>query len=130
MPPPRPIVLVAEDQPELGQVLADVLGAEGYDVVHVRSASEAREALKEKKVAFMVSDLSMASHAGHDPLTALTGDFPDMPVILIQDPRADDIPFFGPWRKDGTRIMLRRPFRLDDLVAASKEIYGEQSTTI
>ena len=130
MPPPPPVVVVIEDQPELGRVLADLLGTEGYDVVQVRSASEALAALKEQKVEFMVSDLSRTGNAAHDPLSTVTVEFPDIPVILIQDPREDDIPFFGPWRRDGTRLMLRRPFRLDDFIAASKEIFGEQSPTI
>ena len=126
MPPPPPVVVVIEEQPELGRVLSEVLGTEGFDVVQVRSASDAFAALKEQPVEFLVSDLTATRNDGGDALVSITDAFPELPVIVIRDERDDDIPFFGPWRRNGSRLMLRRPFRLDDLVAASREIFGEQ----
>jgi DNA-binding NtrC family response regulator len=121
------VVVVIEERPELGRVLGEVLGTEGFEVVQVRSATDALEALNQQAVEFLVSDLTMPGHDGADALVSVTGAFPELPVIVIRDERDDDIPFFGPWRRDGSRLLLRRPFRLDDLVAASREIFGERS---
>jgi len=126
MPPPRPVVVVIEEQPELGKVLGEVLGTEGFEVVQVRSATDALDALNQQTVAFLVSDLTMPGHAGADALASVTAAFPELPVIVIRAQRDDDIPFFGPWRRDGSRLLLRRPFRLDDLVGAAREVFGDR----
>ena len=127
MPPPPPIVVVIEDQPELGRVIREVLGTEGFDARPVRDAEEALRTLKEDKVEFLVSDLPSIGQAGDDPLGAISSAYPEMPIIIIRDERSDDVPFFGPWRQEGTRVLLRRPFRLDDLVAASREVHAGQT---
>jgi len=124
MPPPKPIVVVVEDQPELGNVIRDVLGTEGFDVKPVADAGAALQTLREEKVEFLVSDLTGMDGKSADPLQPVAEEFPALPVIVIRDARADDVPFFGPWRAEGTRIFLRRPFRLDDLIAATHEVYG------
>jgi DNA-binding NtrC family response regulator len=123
MPPPKPVVVVIEDQPELGQVIREVLGGEGFDVKPVPDTASALQTLREEeKVVLLVSDLSSTDTGSGDPLAPVAGEFPELPVIVIRDQRADDVPFFGPWRAEGSRILLRRPFRLDDLIAASREV--------
>ncbi len=103
-------------------MIREVLGTEGFDVKPVPDAGAALVALREEGAVFLVSDLSSAGGDGTDPLAAIDGEFPDLPVIVIQDQRAGDIPFFGPWRAEGSKLLLRRPFRLDDLIAASREL--------
>ncbi len=126
MPPPKPVVVVLEDQPELGRVIREVLGSEGFDVRPVQDTTSALRILREEKVEFLVSDLSSDVGAGGaDPLEALASEFDALPVIVIRNARADDVPFFGRWHEDGSRLYLRRPFRLDDLVSAAREVHSK-----
>jgi len=119
--PQLPVVVVIEDQSELRQVLRDVLDDEGYEVLPVRDPTEAMAVLREKTVDLLVSDLTEKEEEGADPLADVCREFPDLPLIVLSE---DAGPFFGPWRVSGSRMILRKPFRLDDLIAASREIVG------
>lgn len=117
-----PVVLVIEDQTELLDVIRDVLDDEGYQVAAVRNPGEALEVLRNKTVDLIVSDYVPAPGDEADPLVQITEEFPDLPVIDFSEEDERSIPFFGPWRQDGTRMTLRKPFKLDDLIAASREL--------
>jgi DNA-binding NtrC family response regulator len=120
---PPPVAVVIEDQAELSQVLKDVLGGEGFEVVTVRSTVEAQAVLRERAVTLVVSDLPSIGTSNDDPLGPVLRDFPDVEIVVVRDPEDEAIPFFGPWRRDGAKLILRRPFRLDDLLHAVREIH-------
>ncbi len=121
--------MVIEDQPELGRVIRDVLASEGLEAVPVPDVPGALAALEERPVEFLVSDLpSDPRGSDEDPILQIAQRFPELPILVIRDPRSNDVPFFGPWRREGTRIHLRRPFRIDDLVAASQEILASRAS--
>jgi CheY-like chemotaxis protein len=122
--PRRPVVLVIEEQAELRRVIRDVLDDEGYEVLPVRDRSEAISILREQPVDLLVSDLAEPEEDAVDPLEEVSREFPDLWVISLSDDSHAAGPFFGPWRISGFRMTLRRPFRIDDLIAASKEITG------
>lgn len=121
--PQLPIVLLVEDQTELRHVLRDVLDEEGYEVLPVCDPAEAIAILREQSVDLLVSDLP-EQNDGDDPLADVVREFPELPLIVLSDDCHDGGPFFGPWRISGSRMTLRKPFRLDDLIAASREIVG------
>lgn len=127
MPPPPPVVVVIEDQPELSRVIRQVLGAEGFEAVPVQNTTEALAVLDERTVEFLVSDIPSRTPEGEDALAEITEAWPDLPVVIVRSARSDDVPFFGPWRRDGSRVLLRRPFRIDDLVAVSREVHAAGS---
>jgi CheY-like chemotaxis protein len=122
--PQKPVVVVIEDHTELRHVLRDVLGDEGYEVLPVRDSAEAIEVLRGRSVDLLVSDLPEHDGGGEDPLADIARDFPELGVIILSEDSTDAGPFFGPWRVSGSRITLRKPFRLDDLIAAAKEVIG------
>ena len=122
MPRP-PVVLVIEDQDELGRVIRDILGKEGYDVVAVATAVEALEILRGQRVDLLVSDLPSGNESDDDALAPILEEFAELRVIVIKE-SDEAVPFFGPWRVSGSQLTLRRPFRLDDLVAAPHEVIG------
>ena len=118
----RPVILVIEDQAELLDVIRDLLDDEGYDVSAVQNPAEALEVLRSKSVYLMVSDFSPPFGDGSDPLVDIDREFPDLPVIAFSEDDEQSVPFFGPWRVDGSRTTLRKPFKLDDLISALREI--------
>lgn len=120
--PVTPVVVVIEDLTELGHVIRDVMGEEGYEVLSVRDQFAAVATLRGQRVDLVIADL--AHPGGPDPLTEIERDFPDVPLIVMTEEPPDQVPFFGPWRISGSRVTLRRPFKLDDLLALSREVVG------
>jgi DNA-binding response OmpR family regulator len=67
--PARPVVIVVEDQTELGDVIRDVFGEEGYDVLTVRDQYAAMGELRHREVDLLVADLpgSLPGEGDHSP---------------------------------------------------------------
>jgi len=119
----NPVVLVIEDQTELGNVIRDFLASEGYEVVAVRDQLAALSALNDNRADLVIADLPDGADGSPDPLVELARDFRDIPRIVIRS-RDDQLPFFGPWRMEGHGATMRRPFRLDDLLSVTRELVG------
>lgn len=120
--PVTPVVVVIEDHVELSEVIRAVMTQEGYDVLSVRDQFAAVATLRSQRVDLVVADLPAPEAGRGDPLAEIGRDHPDVPVIAISDAEEDDVPFFGPWRRENSRVILRRPFKLDDLLAVSRQI--------
>jgi DNA-binding response OmpR family regulator len=121
--PPLPVVVVIEAQTELSHVIRDVLGEEGYEVIAVRDQYAALGELRQRAADFLVADLPDLDSGIGDPLAEIEREFPKLPLIVLEDESELKAPFFGPWRVSGSRVTLRRPFRLDDLIAASRVLH-------
>lgn len=124
MPRP-PVAVVIEDQVELSDVLRAVLRDEGFEVVAARSVAEAHATLHDRKVAVLISDLPSSGTPDDDPMSSIVRDFPNLGIVVVRDPNDEPGPFLGPWRTDGSKLILRRPFRLDDLLRAVREIHPD-----
>jgi DNA-binding response OmpR family regulator len=77
-PPKAPRVLVAEDNPALRSLIADVLTSEGYDVVEAANALELEQAIAISASAgsteafdLVVTDIRMPGKSGLDALSEL-----------------------------------------------------------
>lgn len=121
--PAQPVVVVIEDQSALGEVIRDVLDEEGFEVLNVRDQYAAMGELRHRDVDLVVADLPARPGEG-DPLAEIAREYPDLRLIVVTDESQEQVPFFGPWRVSGSRWTLRRPFRLADLIAASREAIG------
>lgn len=122
--PVTPIVVVIEDHTELGHVLRDVMSEDGYEVLAVRDQFAAVATLRKQRVDLVIADLPDPDPSVADPLSEIARDFPQIPLIVLSDDDGDRAPFFGPWRISESRVTLRRPFKLDDLLTVSREVVG------
>lgn len=126
--PPAPLVLVVEDNAELRQVLRYALEGEGYEVVSAGDESEAFTMLRERRHDLVVADPPESS----DPdalAAAVQEEFPHLPLVIVADATNRVGLFFGAWETSGTRRTLRKPFKLSDLIAASREAVGETANS-
>ena len=73
-------ILVAEDDDLTLELLAKVLGREGYEVVCVADGREAIERLRETTFDLVVTDIQMARTSGLELLDVVTETAPDTPV--------------------------------------------------
>lgn len=119
--PKNPRALLVEDQPELGHVIRDLLKEEGYDVVAVRTPREAFGILRDEEIQLLVTDLVHGPETSRS-LEGVTEEFPLLRHIELIEESPDSVPFFGPWRVSGSRMTLRKPIRIDDLIRASRAL--------
>jgi CheY-like chemotaxis protein len=114
MKPPAGLVLIADDEPHVREVLRDFLTSEGYVVVAVASGADVLEAAPTVQPDVIVVDMVMPGVSGTDVLAALRRTGVTVPLILISGtPRIVEEGFFR---------VLRKPFNLravGDAVAAA-----------
>ncbi|HEX2578533.1 MAG TPA: response regulator [Aquihabitans sp.] len=89
-----PVILLVDDDPTLGQVVAACLDFEGAQVVTAHSVAEARAAL-DPSLAHVVLDRRLPDGDGLDLLDDLRATCPDVPVVVFtayDDPSETDLP--------------------------------------
>lgn len=119
MPTP-PVVLVIEDHSELLEVLLEALTWVGYEVVPARSGAHAATVLRSRPIDLLVSD-PPPREGDSIALAALEAEFPEVPIVALAESRSGEGVFFRPWVTTGNRRTLRRPFRLQDFIAACRD---------
>jgi two-component system response regulator AtoC len=82
MVPPGKI-LVAEDDEDTLELLANVLRGEGHEVVAVHDGQEAFDRLAETTFDVVLSDIQMTRASGLEILNAVTAKSPDTAVVLV-----------------------------------------------
>src|ERR1700754_3263719 len=78
----RPCVLVADDEPEIRDVLYDLLSP-AYDCTAVGSAEEALLCLRKNRYDLVISDIMMGHMSGIEMIPQGAGMPPDTVVIMI-----------------------------------------------
>lgn len=80
----KPVILVVDDDPEIFQSVADVLGAK-YRYVYARNGLEALEILKTTEPHLIISDIMMPGMDGIELCTSIRKDFriSHLPIILL-----------------------------------------------
>lgn len=76
-------ILVAEDDPSFGSLLADILESAGHEVVLVKNGAEALEALGQNRYDLVVSDQRMPVLDGLELLRRLPALGVTIPVIML-----------------------------------------------
>jgi DNA-binding NtrC family response regulator len=78
-----PDILIVDDDKNVGRVLKDLLGREGFDVDSVTSVFDAQPVIEEGDLDLIITDLKMPGLDGMDLLTECRAKRPEMPVIMI-----------------------------------------------
>jgi CheY-like chemotaxis protein len=119
-----PVVLVVEDNAELRLVLREALGTEGYEVLAARDETEALELLRAQRVDLLVSDV-MESPRSSIELEAVRQEFPELPIVAMAGGQGGHPSFFfAAWQQPKRFRALSKPFRLAELLAASRDLLG------
>ncbi|MGE3171204.1 MAG: sigma-54-dependent transcriptional regulator [Planctomycetota bacterium] len=79
----RPRVLVVDDEPDMAESCAFLLGRQGYDAVTAANGEDALDRLARESFALVVSDVKMPRMTGIELLTAVKSRDPDIEVVLI-----------------------------------------------
>ena len=106
-------ILVVEDNPNMGSLLADMLEVFAVQSISVTDGHDALRMLEEESIGLVITDLRMPKMSGAELLAAVKEKNPDMPVVLISgfsmeamgDQDALDL-------ADG---FLSKPFKMNDI---------------
>ena len=114
-------MLVVEDFAELREALTHALETEGHQVVTATDDAHATRLLGEHPFDLLVAD---PMGGGLEALRAAQDAHPGLPVITLGEP--DDGVYLHPWTTTGNRRTLRKPFKLSDFIAATREALPEE----
>lgn len=90
-PLPKPLVLIVEDQPEVCQLLADVLGRAGYETETSPDGNQVAALVRRRWPAAVLLDLSLPRRSGLCVLAELRAIDPDLPVIILTGHGSPDL---------------------------------------
>jgi len=111
-----------EDNDEVGEFAAILLGELGHEVTRARSGKKALERVAEAEFDAVFSDVVMPGMSGLELAEALAHSHPGLPVILTTG-YSDEIAESGA----GGRPVILQPYRLETLAAALDEALAGRS---
>jgi DNA-binding response OmpR family regulator len=123
----RKVVLVVEDEPAIGALIADAISDEpGYCAIHVAAPMAALEATKHVTPDVMVIDVRLPGMSGFELYDRLQKDprTSKIPVLFETASGADAMSEF---RRRGIATYVKKPFDLNVVVAYVKRLATEAS---
>jgi two-component system response regulator AtoC len=107
-------VLVVDDDPAVGKVLAALLGQAGIACHHVPDAPRALEALAERAIDVVVTDLRMPGTSGVELLEEIVERWPEIPVVLLTAHGSVEVAVEA--MKKGAADFLLKPFDREEIL--------------
>ncbi|MDQ6612839.1 MAG: sigma-54 dependent transcriptional regulator, partial [Gemmatimonadota bacterium] len=125
MPPIR--VLLAEDEPHLGTILEQFLGARGFSVTMVRDGAAALERLRAELFDVALLDITMPKVNGLDVLRAVRQDPFPPEIIIITGNGALETAISA--LKSGAYDFLTKPYRMAEIEALVRRAWEKRVLT-
>lgn len=109
-------ILIVDDEKDIRELIADILGDEGYETRTAGSSDECMDALNAKEPSLMVLDIWLKDSQmdGIDILKHVKRDNPDVPVIIISGHGNIEIAVAA--IKQGAYDFIEKPFNIDQLL--------------
>ena len=115
-PGPAPLVVVADDDAAILELVQLVLEGEGYRTLGVRDGAAALEAIARERPALLLLDMRMPGQSGWEVAATLRREDPSgssVPVVVMSATTSTAL-----WAAEiGARAHLEKPFDLAELVA-------------
>jgi len=111
----RKAILVVDDEKEMCELVKDFLGGAGYEVETAQDGREALEAVRQKDLDAVITDLRMPDMDGMELLAAVKAERPDVPVIMVTAFGSIDRAIEA--MRAGAFYFVTKPFKLRELEA-------------
>jgi histidine kinase/DNA gyrase B/HSP90-like ATPase/response regulator receiver domain-containing protein len=106
---PRGPVLVVDDEPEVGELIADLLRSRGFDCEYVRSASAALERVRARAFIGVITDVRMPDMSGEDLWRVLRAERPELAQRTSSSPATTRRPpRWPPWSPPDSPVSPNR----------------------
>jgi two-component system OmpR family response regulator len=122
-PGPRKVVLVIEDEPAIGELIAGAIGDEpGFCAIHVAEPGEALETAKSVRPDVFVIDVRLPGMTGLELYDKLLRDDPRMRSVPVLFETASGKESEREFRRRGIATYVQKPFDLWAIVAYVKRL--------
>ncbi len=121
----RPVIVVAEDDEDILRLVATRLDRDGYEVIQTRDGAQALAAVRERRPALALLDVSMPALDGLEVLARIRGDeqlASTRVVLLPAMAQEHDVRRAFEAGADG---YIRKPFGLAELSEKVAELVGD-----
>ncbi|MGH7349407.1 MAG: response regulator [Candidatus Rokuibacteriota bacterium] len=122
-PPPAPLVspvplhcLVVDDEEEVAEVVADILGTAGHTAVTAASGQEGVERLGVERFDVVFTDLAMPGMTGWQVARAVKDRAPEVPVVMMSGFGVEVAP--EELHAHGVDLVLAKPLQIQDVLRA------------
>jgi PAS domain S-box-containing protein len=120
-------ILVIDDEPEIAELLEEILAAEGHTVNTAVNGSDGVKLAALSEYDLVITDLGMPDLSGWEVARRIRGRSPELPVVLVTGwgatLDADDV------REAGIAEVVHKPFEIDEILrATSRLLRGEGSS--
>ena len=119
-------ILVVEDEDAVRDVLVDVLGGQGHEVVACEDGTSALAQVGDRPFDLALVDLSMPGLSGWDVAKGLRAAQPEVPIALVTG-WGDQIDF-GEARARGIDYLMAKPFNVDDITRLVAGVLAHEPT--
>ena len=111
-----PTLLVAEDDPQVLELVTRILGEGGYDVIAARDGREAWAMILRdtRPVDLVLADVVMPQMTGTELAARIAAKMPDLPIVLMSGFTSDDLARRGLVLSHGR--LLTKPFERAELL--------------
>jgi len=118
-------ILLAEDEPSLGQIIKESLESRGYQVVLCKDGEEALEVYYKEKPQLLVLDVMMPKKDGFTLAKEIRMQDAKTPIIFLtaKSQTRDVIEGFT----TGGNDYLKKPFSMEELIVRIKNLLNEQT---
>lgn len=118
-------LLLAEDDPQLREVLLEALALESFDVTACTNAEDALDAAAREPFDLALFDVVMGGMTGIDALTTLRRLQPNIGIVITTAFATVDLAVDA--MKKGADEFLTKPFNLTTLSVTLKRVHAERS---
>jgi len=115
----KPVVLIADDHPDILELVSVTLELDGYEVVQAGNGEEALRIASERRLHLAVLDLMMPGMDGHEVTRRLRADDPQgaLPILILSAFAEDRQTALA--LDAGADAYMRKPFSPRELLATA-----------
>jgi DNA-binding response OmpR family regulator len=110
---PAPCILVADDEPDVRDLIREILQESGFEVVTASNGQQAMERLESLPIDLLIVDLVMPEQEGLETIRMLRKRRPEVKILAISGSGAL---YLRVARLLGAQTTLQKPFTVDALV--------------
>ena len=106
-------ILVVDDEPDVRELVKDILESYGYHVTTAENGLQARESVRCSQFVLMIIDLIMPEEEGIETIVALHRENPGLKILAISGSNG---PYLRIARHLGAMDTLNKPFCCSELI--------------
>ncbi len=118
--PARRRILLVDDERSLSDLIRDFLSSAGYEIDQAMDGEEGMRLLNANAYDGLIIDIRMPRKDGLEVLSELQGTTPGVPTLIITGLATNEE--IDQAKELGVNRVLRKPFQLDELLQAVREI--------